>query len=395
MIDATYLVVAGAIFGFLVLVIFLTLHTMWPVFVYAYSCARLNAMEARLLSASRVREIGEQKSLEDAFGLLSSTDYSTLEDIDSRNCEMKFNQFFIRHIIDVKKFSPDMTRPVVNYYMREWETYNVLNAMRIVINDIAIEKDDISYNFVDVPALGCSRMSEVVFSEDVASAVENLKGTEYYDMIDEYLRKYPKGEENLDVLEAMLDKYNILRLYEDAEISIVKRSFLRLQKRKQRSINAIDSMVVRNFCGIRADISNIIVALRLVPEKKDNDVNHDQFMPIGHFMDEDKRDALRRVDDVSGILSVVAGTPYEEAFNNGFNEFKKTGRIDGIVSRLDDFQVDYVKDMAQGYAFSTAVLIRYLMLKRREMILLRSVFKGIADGARFEINDDLRVVGEE
>ncbi|MCK5698607.1 MAG: V-type ATPase subunit [Candidatus Aenigmarchaeota archaeon] len=395
MIDGMYLVVAGGISGFLVLVVFLTLRRMWPVFAYAYSSARLSAMEARFLSVSRIRDVGGQKSVEDAFGLLSGTDYSGMNDIDSRNCEMTFNQYFVGNLMDVGKFLPKMSSPVVNYYLREWETYNVLNAMRIVMNDIEIRKDEICYNFVDVPALGCSRMSEVVFSEDVASAVEKLKGTEYYGIIDEYLRKYPEGGENPAVLDAMLDKHNILRLYEDAERSVVRRGFLRRRKGKERSMNAVDSMVVRNFCGLRADVLNIVVALRLILEKEDADENHEQFVPVGLFMDQDKRDKLGEACDVSGVLGVVAGTPYGEAFKNGFNEFQKNGKIDGIVRRLDDFLVDYVRDMAQGYAFSVAVVIRYMALKRREMLLLRSVFKGIADDVRFEVDDGFRVIAED
>ncbi len=391
MIYAMYLVVGGVIFGFLVLVLFFTLRSMWPVFVYAYSSARLSAMEARLLSVSRIRDVGGQKSVEDALGMLSGTDYSGMNDVDSRNCEMAFNQYFVGHVMDVGKFLPKMSEPVVNYYLREWETYNVLNAMRIVMNDIEIRKDELCYNFVDVPALGCSRMSEVVFSEDVASAVEKLKGTEYYGIIDEYLRKYPRGEENPAVLGAMLDKYNILRLYEDAERPVVRRGLFRRWKGKQRSMNAVDSMVVRNFCGVKADVLNIVVALRLVLEKEDVDENHEQFVPVGLFIDQDKRDKLRMADDVSGVLGVVAGTPYEEAFRNGFNEFQKSGKIDGIVRRLDDFLADYVKDMGQNYAFSVAVVIKYMALKRREMLLLRSVFKGIADDVRFEVDDGFRV----
>ena len=387
MIYAMYLVVGGVIFGFLVLVLFFTLRSMWPVFVYAYSNARLSAMEARLLSVSRIRDVGGQKSLEDALGLLSGTDYSGMNDVDSRNCEMAFNQYFVGHVMDVGKFLPKMSSPVVNYYLREWETYNVLNAMRIVMNGVEIEKDDVKFNFVDVPALGCSRMSEIVFSEDVASAVEKLEGSEYYGIIDEYLRKYPEGDENPAVLDAMLDKHNILRLYEDAERSVVRRGFFR--KRKQRCMNAVDSMVVRNFCGVRGDVLNIVVALRLILEKEEGD--DEQFVPVGLFIDLDKRDKLGEARDVTGVLGVVAGTPYEEAFRNGFNEFQKSGKIDGIVKRLDDFVFDYVKDMGQGYAFSAAVAIRYMALKRREMLLLRSVFKGIADDVHFEVDDGFRV----
>ena len=388
MIDAMYLVVAGGICGFLVLVLFFTLRSMWPVFAYAYSNARLSAMEARLLSVSRIRDVGGQKSLEDALGMLSGTDYSGMSDVDSRNCEMAFNQYFVGHVMDVGKFLPKMSEPVVNYYLREWETYNVMNAMRIVMNGIEIEKDDVKFNFVDVSGFGANRMSEVVFSEDVASAVEKLKGSEYYGIIDEYLRKYPRSEENPAVLDAMLDKHNILRLYEDAERLVVRRGFLR--NRKHRSMNAVDSMVVRNFCGVRADVLNIVVALRLIPEKEDGD-DDEQFVPVGLFIDQDKRDKLRMVEDVSGVLGVVAGTPYEEAFRNGFNEFQKSGKIDGIVRRLDDFQADYVRDMGQGYAFSAAVVIRYMALKRREMLLLRSVFKGVADDVGFEVDDGFRV----
>ncbi len=390
MIEPIYLIVAGSISCVLVLVLFFIFRSMWPVFMYAYSNARLSAMEARLLSLSRMREIGRQKSLQDAFGMLAGTDYSEIQGVDSGNCEMGFNQYLVEHVLEVQKFSPKMSTPLVNYYLREWEIYNVLNAMRIVMNDIEIEKDEIKYNFVDVPGLGCNMMSDVVFSKDVASAVEKLRGTQYYKIIDEYLSKY--GDEGKHaVIESMLDKHNILRLYEDAGKQVVGAGW----RRKHANMNTVDSVVVRDFSGMRADVLNIAVALRLIFEKADMDENCEQFVQIGLFMDKDKRDELRMADDVMGVLGIVAGTPYEEAFNNGFNEFRKTGKIDGIVSRLDDFLVDYVKDMAQSYAFSVAVMLRYMALKRREVFLLRGVFKGISDDVRFEIDDGFRVVSED
>ncbi len=397
MIEPVYVVVAAVLVFFAVFFL-VVIRRLWPVFTYAYSNARLAAMDARLFSGARVREIAGKKSVKDALEVLSGTDYSIVCDADTGNYERVFNQYFVDHVLVVRKFSPKMAAALFNFYAREWEIYNVKNALRIVMSDRAPGKDDVKHCFADVNGFGFDKMSEVVSCGDVAGALEKLKDTVYYPVIDKYLGKY-REVENAGALETMLDKYNILRLYEDAEPQPVRglRRFLMGKKavNGRAHMNAIDSFVVRNYAGMTADVLNISVALRILLEKGNMDVESEQFVPAGLFIDSEKRDELCSIQNVEDVSRIVSGTPYEEGFRNGLNEFKKTGRIDGILRRLDNLALEHVKAMALNYPFSIAVAVRYMALKRNEVFLLRSIFKGISDNVKFEIDEDLRVVLED
>ncbi len=397
MIEPVYAVVAAVLVFFAVFFL-VVIRRLWPVFAYAYPNARLAAMEARLFSGARLGEIAGEKSVKDAFEVLSGTDYSKICDADAGDCERVFNQYFVEHVLEVRKFSPKMAMPLFNFYVREWEIYNIRNALRIVMNDGAPGKDDVKHCFVDVSGFGFDKMNEVVSSGDIAEALGKLKDTVYYPVIDEYLGKYREAE-NAGALEAMLEKYNLLRLYEDAEPQPV-RGFLRFFGDKKAlngraHMNAIDSFVVRNYAGMTADVLNISVALRILLDKGNRDVESEQFVPAGLFIDSEKRDELCSIQNVEDVSRIVSGTPYEEGFRNGLNEFKKTGKIDGILRRLDDLALEHVKAIALSYPFSIGVAVRYMALKRNEVFLLRSIFKGISDNVNFEIDEDLRVVLED
>ncbi len=397
MIEPVHVVILAVLVFFAVFFL-LVIRRLWPVFAYAYPNARLAAMDARLFSGARVREIAGEKSVNDAFEVLSGTDYNKICDADTSDCESIFNQYFIDHVLEVRKFSPKMAMPLFNFYVREWEIYNVKNALRIVMSDGAPGKDDVKHCFVDVSGFGFDKMNEVVSCEDIAGALGKLKDTVYYPVIDEYLKKC-HDEENPGLLEAMLDKYNLLRLYEDAEPQPVRglRRFLTGKKTHdgRAHMNAIDSFVVRNYAGVKADVLNIGVALRILLEKRIPDVESEQFIHAGLFIDSEKREKMRSLNDIENLGKIVSGTPYEEGFRNGLNEFKKTGKIEGILRRLDDLALEHVKAMALNYPFSIAVMVRYMALKRNEVFLLRSIFKGISDNVTFEIDDGMRVVAED
>ncbi len=111
-------IVAGLIFAFAIL-FFLTIRSLKPIFLYAYTNARLTAMEARLLPKARIKEIAMQKSSGKVIEMLSSTDYSRIKDIDAKNCEMRFSEYFVNHLYEVRKFAPKTASPVLEYYMRE------------------------------------------------------------------------------------------------------------------------------------------------------------------------------------------------------------------------------------------------------------------------------------
>ncbi|MFH1127564.1 MAG: V-type ATPase subunit [archaeon] len=398
MIEPIYVVIVGGIIGFIILTIFLSVSKVWPLFVYAYSNARLSAMEVRLLTLSRMREIASQKSVKSAIEALSNSDYSKMDNVEicSKNPQMAFDQYLVDHIVEVQKFSPKITMPLFNYYLREWEIRNLLSLMHIVINKIPVDKDDAVKYFVDAGALGHDKMKEIVFTNDVALAIEKLKDTEYYPVIDGYFKKY--GGNNTGMLDAMLDKYNIVKLHDDAARGVLGGDMMRLFGGKKSAVdhnmNKADSFVIHNYARTRADILNIIVAMRLILSKADADEYREQFIPFGLFISPEKLKAMMSAEKIENMGVIMAETPYEETFKNGLNEFLKTGKIDGIARRLDDYLVGHVKAMARENQFSIAVMLRYMALKRNEVMMLGSIFKGITDSVRFEIDDDMRIVME-
>lgn len=369
------IIVAGLIFAFAIL-FFLTIRSLKPVFLYAYPNARLTAMEARLLPKARIKEIAMQKSCPKVkvIEALSSTDYSLIKDIDAKNCEMRFSEYFVSHLYEVRKFVPKTASPVLEYYMREWEIQNILNSLRIVANNIAFDKEDIQYNFVDTDKFGRTAVQNIISSKDITEALEKLKGTAYWQTISDHLSKYP-GDRNLGILESMLVSYSLMKLHDDAAGTDIR-------------MTHTDKIIIKDYVGVKADILNIVTAIRSCLRKAaDSDCRQHEMVQAGLFITPEKRESLCKSGTLDDIESIVSKTLYEEAFHEGLNEFKKTGKIDGFEERLNSCMTDYTKDLAIRYPFSIAALIGYATLKRREVFLLRSIAKGISTNVSLDIGD--------
>ncbi len=245
--------------------------------------------------------------------------------------------------------------------------------MRIVANNIAFDKEDIQHNFADVENFGRMAAKNIISSKDITEALEKLKGTAYWQTISEYISKHP-GDRNLGILESMLVRYSLMKLHDDATGN-------------ETGMIASDSMIIKDYAGFRADVLNIDTAIRSCLRKADSDIWQHEMVPLGLFLTPEKREALghtRTLEDNEGIISK---TLYEEAFHEGINEYKKTGKIDGFEERLDSCLTEHTKDLAIRYQFSIAVLLRYATLKRREVFLLRSIAKGMCTNVSLDIGD--------
>lgn len=369
-------IVAGLIFAFGIL-FFLTIRSLKPVFLYAYPNARLTAMESRLLPKTRIKEIAMQKSSGKFIEILSSTDYSRIKDIDAKNCEMRFSEYFANHLSEARKFAPKTASPVFEYYMREFEIQNILNSLRIVANNIAFDKEGIQYNFVDAENFGRMAAQNIISSKDMTEALEKLKGTAYLPVISDHLSKHP-GDRNLGNLESMLVSYSIMKLNDDARSNEV-------------GMIPLDSMIIKDYAGFRADVLNIVTAIRSCLRKADYDIRQHEMVPLGLSITPEKRETLGKSGTLEDIEGMISKTLYEEAFHEGLNEFKKTGKTDGFEERLEGCLMEHTKDLAMRYPFSIAVFLGYATLKRREIILLRSIAKGMCTNVPLDIGDFGRV----
>ena len=249
--------------------------------------------------------------------------------------------------------------------------------MRIVANNVAFDKEDIQYNFVDTEKFSRMAVQNIISSKDMTEALEKLKGTEYWQTVSHYHSKHPM-DRNQGILESMLVSYSLMKLYEDAH-------------RNEAKMISPDSMIIKDYAGFRADVLNIITAIRSCLRKADSSRWLPEMIPLGLFITPEKREALGKSTTLDDIESIISKTLYEEAFHEGLNEFKKTGKIDGFEERLDSCLAEHTKDMAIRYPFSIAVLLGYTTLKRREVFLLRSIAKGICTNVLLDIGDFGRV----
>lgn len=366
------LIVAGIIFAFAIL-FSLTIRSLKPVFLYAYPNARLTAMEARLLKNAKIKEIATLRSGTKVIEALSSTDYSRIKDIDAKNCEMKFGDYFVNHLSEVRKFSPKNADHVIEYHMREFEIQNILNSLRIVANNIAFDKEDMQYNFADTDKFGRMAAENIINSKDINEALEKLKGTEYRQTISEYIAKHP-GERNIGILESMLVGYSIMKLHHDTQGN-------------EAGMTPADKMIIKDYAGFMADVLNIVTAIRSCIRKADSENRLMEMIPLGLLITNEKRELLFKSGTLDDIETITSKTPYEEAFHEGLNDFKKNGKIDGFEERLEGCLTEHAKDLAMRYQFSIAVLLWYLASKRKEVFLLRSIAKGICANVPLDIGD--------
>jgi V/A-type H+/Na+-transporting ATPase subunit C len=328
---------------------------------YAYSVARIRALENRLLDRSRIEMMLEAKTAQDVLKILSETDYgAVLADLQD---EYDYERILVAERDNVisllKKIAPNpklISLLIMKYdfhnmkvllkakYLGEESDHLLVNAGSI---DSGVLKGMIEEeNFRDLPPL-------------LRSAVENT------------VAEFQK-EEDPQVISFALDKY----LYETLTALAVEqksRFLIRYFQMQADLVNVSAYLRVKNLNKSRDFLEGVLLDNGLIEKRV--------FLQL--FMEPEPADAL---------IARLANTDYSQIVEEGANVWLKTRSTTHFEKLADNFLMKFIQS-AKMVVFGAEPLLAYLLAKEIEIKIIRMIMVSKLNGIPVEeIKERLRDV---
>ena len=339
---------------------------------YAAMNARVRVMYSYLLSGEDLARLGQAPDLSALVAALRQTAYGPY--LDSLRDKELTPQAIIhqikRRLADVYQsvinVAPPQTRSLFVQLYRYYEVHNLKAVLRGIVSGTQRDSDQSLWERVEPVLFPYGPMTvlpaqAMVESGSIASAVELLRGTPYYDVLSFALRRY-NTEQSLFPLEVALDLYYWRQLWQEAS----------------RLLGQDHGPALR-IVGSLLDMNNMMWAIRYrVYQHLSEEELINYTLPFGyHVSDEDIRAIAAGADISSIIMRLYPGLPDV----NSLLEQPKRG--------LPILELEIKRYLAQqclaafvGNPFHVGVPLAFLVLSDLEVqdltVLIEAKFTGVA-----------------
>jgi V/A-type H+-transporting ATPase subunit C len=317
---------------------------------YAAIHARVRTMYATMLPPETWEELCRSSDLAALIGLLKETAYGPyiLEVEDSRLTPRRAAYQIRKHLAAafdvIIQLTPTPARSLVDQLGRRYEVDNLKALLRGIETGTPWEQ----VNFVLFP-LGMFTAptgQEMAEAESVATAVEKLRETSYYDTLSHAMKRYAE-EQSLFPLEVALDL-----------------AYWRDLWRKVGQLSNASRMPGRRVVGSLLDASNLMWAIRYrVNHRLAEEEIINYTLPFGYRVrDEDIR-AIAAGADIASIVSRI----YPEVGDVAPLLREPQSGIPELEVRLQRYNAGVYRGAFLGYPFHIGIPAAYLLLTEMEI----------------------------
>ncbi|MBE6012181.1 MAG: hypothetical protein E7234_06455 [Lachnospiraceae bacterium] len=332
--------------------------------------AKVKAMKGRLLDYSDYYELASLKSVE-SVGMKLRENVAYTEFMDSVLAQADHS----RHIFEQKlliipvndyykiyRFIPDFN---IKRYLKTLALKKEMLLIKLIFcslydeRNITYSKDELEYiskfdlNF-DV--------TKLIVSKNARELIDNLKGTEFYDILDGI---YTEGISIFD-LEMSLDFYYYNRLWRD----------------KNKYLKGRNKSIMTDITGTEIDMQNIIWIYRLKKyyQIKSNDI-FKYLIPIHYRLSGDSISKLVEAPNMNILYDYILNTPYGYAFkdesdltrcynNVMYKAYERYMTQQNSIAQITDFlhrkqiETENIISLIEGvrYSLSPDEIMKYLHL---------------------------------
>ncbi len=332
-----------------------TYRILWKYTPYAYPNARLNAMEAKLLSEQRFNELAESRTIQNFVVNLEDTDYKThlasVQSDDPIEIERAFERALASTYILLEDILPDRVGGFFRLMLKEWDVRNVANVVKAKMRgETAIDYVmDIGTMVPKVRAMADAKSPEEI--------LVILEGTPY----EEPYQRLLLGEIGLSEFETAVYRSYYLELLEYA------------QSRKDE-----EREILTEFVRLLIDIRNIMTVLRAKKAGLPAEEARKSIIPGGSI----KLDTMLNVDDIGMALAELDSTRYGKVIRDVRDRIEEDLSV--LENVLRKHALDRMKELTRFYPLSVATPLTYVLEKEREVQKLKALTKMIADGVEPE-----------
>jgi V/A-type H+-transporting ATPase subunit C len=322
---------------------------------YAYPNARINAMEAKLITDQRIGELAESRTLQNFMVNLEDTDYkahlAAVSGEDPIEIEKAFERALASTYFLMSEILPRRVSGFFRLLLEEWDARNIANVVK------AKFKGEVAADYVVEVGTMIPKIKAMAEAKTKEEILVILEGTPY----EEYYQKLLLGEIDLRMFETLVYRTYYKKLLEYA-----------LSRKDEEKI------ILEEFVRTKIDIRNIVTVLRAKKAGLPAEAIRDHIIPGGSI----KLDPVLNVDDLSIALAELDSTKYGKVLRDVREKIE--GNI-GIAERtLNEYLLRRMQELTKFYPLSVATPLAYILEKEMEVKKLKALAKLIADGMKPE-----------
>tara|TARA_B100001750_G_scaffold12033_1_gene8739 strand:- start:4526 stop:5542 length:1017 start_codon:yes stop_codon:yes gene_type:complete len=319
---------------------------------YAYAATRVRARRSRLLGpesynqllnmefseiARYIQDLEYRREIDKYGASLRGADLLETALLDNRSTE----------IGEVIGFCTGELRKSVGAYAERYHVRGIKVLLRGIFDGVSSE--ELLRQVSPMTERERELYTRLASSESVEAAVDQLDGTQYYEVLQEALEK--RKTDSLQPIEDALDK----AYYQDLVANLP-------------SSGAADR-VYRGFVQLQIDVANLKTIMRL---RHRGVGGHGELLISGGNLDES---LLGATNSVADILPVIEGTAYQEFLQPILEEFEDNG-LNKSIQALENHVSTASRRYSYLYPLSILPILDYLLRKEKEVRNLRTIVRG-------------------
>ncbi|WP_297523499.1 V-type ATP synthase subunit C [Thermococcus sp.] len=327
-----------------------TYKILWKYTPYSYPNARINAMEAKLLSEQRLGELAESRTLQNLIVNLEDTDYknfmgsaTTVDELE-RALERSLASTYLL----MEDILPDRVSGFFRLLLEEWDVRNIASVVK------AKKRGEPAVDYVLEIGTIVPRVRAMAEAKTMEEILVILEGTPY----EEPYQKLLLDEISLTDFETWLYRIYYSKLLDYA-----------LSRKDEE-----ERLILGEFVRTKIDITNIITLLRGKAAGLPGEEIRKSLVPGGTL----KLDSALNVEDLGMALAELDSTKYGPVIRSVREEAEKD--VSAVRDALEDYLLQRVGELTKFYPLSIATALSYILRKEREMRRLRALIRLVASG---------------
>ncbi len=318
---------------------------------YSYPNARINAMEAKLLTGQRFNELAESRTLNNFVVSLEDTDYreylSDVSEYSLEEVEKGLERALAGTYTLMFDVLPKRVGPFFRLLLEAWDIRNIASVVK------AKNLGESASDYIIELGTMVPKVKAMAEAKSMEEILVILEGTPY----EEPYQKLLLGELSLQGFETELYRMHYSKLL-DYALS---------RKGEERTI-------LGEFVRIKVDKLNILTVLRA----KSAHMSAEEIRPLLIKGGTLKLDPMLHVEDLGMALAELDGTRYGPVIRDVREEVEKDLSV--LEKALEDHIVARMGELTRFYPLSVATPLNYIVRKDREVRKLRAIAKLINDG---------------
>lgn len=326
-------------------------------FTYSALSSKARASFGRLLNEENYSMLIEMKNISEVVSYLKNNTY--YKEILSNVDEIKIHRVQLENIIktdimkEYDKFLKFTSGNARKFLQSTYKKYEV-ESLKIIFRRLETSGGVMS---AEGYLLFLKNSSEVDFHKLIKSTnsrefIDNLKGTEYYDVLRPFTGENIKT--NLFNLEMVLDFHYFKFLY----------------KRMKKYLKGTDYLPLAKSFGVKTDVLNMLWIYRCKKYyNMKKEIIRSYILPFNAKIKKDTLNKLINADNIEEFLEITSQTKYADIFKRD---------IDGFFEvNFANYMYNVHIKLFREYPLSVTAAVDYIHMKEYELSNIISIIEGI------------------